>query len=475
MDGQTDIENQKQRTLSLSIREGVVWSVMAGFGDLFLSPYAIFLGAGNRAIAILSTMPHLLGAFAQMLGASLTDRLRKRRALIAWMAFLQGLTFLPLAAVPYFIEPAHAVAIMLLLVGLNTFTGNAVAPAWTSMMGDVVPDDSRGAYFGKRGSLVILVVFISQLVAGGVLEGFEKSGRVQAGFVLIFIVAAVARTISAWLLARHYDPPYEPPREAWFSFFQFISRIRQSNFARFALYFALLIGATNVAAPFFTVYMLRDLGWGYGEYTINQAVFLAVQFVMIRWWGRIGDRHGNRVVLSATGLIMGVLPVLWVFSTNYFYLLFVQVLAGTAWSGFSIAAQNFTFDSVTPHKRARISSYVSLLNGICAVVGSTVIGAWLANHLPSSVSAGGFTVQFTSSLPFVFIASSVCRMTVFLVMVSKFREVRAINEPLHPAELILRLAGGQAVAMRMAGLLRRIRPPAARRGSSGDGSEGGSG
>ncbi|MFH0879441.1 MAG: MFS transporter, partial [Lentisphaerota bacterium] len=439
-----EVEKARKHTLSLSVLEGSVWSLMAGFGDAFIAPFAIFLKAGNQAIALLSTMPALVGALSQMAGASMTDRLKRRRALIVPFVVCQALSYIPLVFVP-FLFPDLAIPAVIAFTLVGVICGNAVAPAWTSMMGDVVPETTRGDYFGHRGRMVILMVFLSTISAGATMFFFQNQHRIWTGFFILFAVAALARLLSARLLALHYDPHYHPSHDSYFTFWDFIRRMPQSNFARFALFNALMSGAINVAGPFFNVYMLRDLHWTYAQFTINAAIFQATQFLFIRWWGRIGDRHGNRVILEATSYIMPLLPILWTFSTRYLYLLCVQMVSGMVWAGFSIATLNFTFDAVTPHKRARVSAYVSILNGVFTLIGGTLLGAYLANHLPSTFQVGPYKASFISPLPAVFLVSSMLRLLVVLVMLPHFKEVRAA-EKIHPAMLLRRVAGGEPLA-----------------------------
>ncbi len=435
---------------------------MAGFGDTYIAPFAIFLKASNQAIAFLSTMPALLGALSQMAGASLTDRLGHRRKLIVPCSALQAFAYLPIFLVPL-LFPSMAVPAVIFFAALAIISGNAAAPAWISLMGDVVPESRRGDYFGHRGRMVILLVFFATLSAGGTLFLFQRGGHTMMGFGVLFCVAFVARLISSRLLGLHYDPPYHTSHDAYFSFWDFIRRMPYSNFARFALYASLMAGSITVASPFFSVYMLRDLQWSYAQFTVNTAVFLATQFFFIRWWGRIGDRHGNRVVIITTSMVLPILPLMWTLSTNFFYLMSVQVLSGTFWAGFSIACQNFTYDAVTPPKRARISAYVSILNGLFTLAGGTLLGAWLANNLPSTYHIGPYQADFVSSLPGVFIASAILRFLAALLLLPRFKEVRK-TEHIHPFTLLLRLSGGELLAGFLGQVWIRIAVPRSRRG-----------
>jgi len=160
-------------------------------------------------------------------------------------------------------------------------------------------------------------------------------------------------------------------------------------------------------------------------------------------------------------LLLPVPPVLWTLSTNYFFLLGVQVIAGMAWSGFSIGAQNFMYDAVSPGKRARISAYSSVLNGVFTLVGGTLLGAWLANSLPSAYRLGSFSAAFISPLPGVFIVSAFLRALVAAVFLPLFREVRE-TERIHPVALLLRLSGSDILTGFIWQTVLRLNPPKGR-------------
>lgn len=439
-----EIEAAKRRTMTISIVEGSVWSCMASFGDTYLTPFAVFLQAGNRALAFLGTMPALIGAIAQTAGASLTDRLGRRRDLIVLFTLLQALAFLPLYFVPL-LFPRFDVLAVILFAALSIGAGHAVAPAWTSLMSEVVPAPIRGDYFGRRSRIIILTLFLTTLAAGGILSLYQRAGMVRAGFGVLFSTAFLARLISSRLLARHYAPPYRPAPQDYFTFWEFLRRMPHSNFARFALCTALMNGAISVASPFFAVYFLRDLKWSYAQFTVNAAAFQAVQFVLVRWWGRMGDRYGNRAVIVATSFLLPVIPLLFALTTRYWLLFLIQMFAGAAWSGFTIATQNFTFDAVSTPKRARVTAYSTILNGAFTLLGGTLLGAWLAMHLPAHYRVGVWEISFLSPLPAVFLVSAALRLAAALLLLPAFKEVRAA-EPIHPVMLLLRLSGGEAIA-----------------------------
>ena len=61
-------------------------------------------------------------------------------------------------------------------------------------------------------------------------------------------------------------------------------------------------------------------------------------------WGKIADRFGNVKVMRLTGLLIPIVPVLFMFSPNQYYLMVIQIYSGFVWAGFSLSSSNFVFD-----------------------------------------------------------------------------------------------------------------------------------
>jgi MFS family permease len=171
-----------------------------------------------------------------------------------------------------------------------------------------------------------------------------------------------------------------------------------------------------LSAPFFTPYMLRDLQLDYMTFTIVNASAIVVKFLSMQVWGRASDQYGTRKVLSLSGFLMPVVPVLWVFSDNVYYLILIQVYAGFIWAGFELSSLNFIFDTTTPQKRPTAIAYYNVLNGICLFAGS-MTGALLVKY-------NNF---FWSKYLLVFILSGILRCVASLIFVPKLKEVRIVE------------------------------------------------
>lgn len=432
-----------ERSLRHSLRDGVSYSVMTGAGEIYFSAYALFLKATSTQIAFLAAVPPLLGSLAQVVSAWLGSRGARRRPLILTGAVLQGLMWLPIMLLPV-IFPQSAVPLLILCVILYFAAGNIASPQWSSMMGDLVPERRRGRFFAHRTRLMSLTSFLALVSAGAVLHFWQGRGTTLWGFLAIFSVALVARAYSVAQLARMVEPARAPtPLEPIFTR-QLPSRLRHSQFAQFSLFFAWMNFAVFISAPFFTVYMLRDLQFNYMQFTASTAVSVLAQFLTLSLWGRISDVVGNRRILALTGFMIPVLPALWLVSTDFWYILLIQIFGGFSWAGFSLSASNFLYDTVAPHKR---SQYVALHNVLASfgIFAGALMGGFLAPQLPRATVIAGITIEWASNLIWVFVLSALARAVVAAVFIPRLKEVRPVRHFPFPS-LIYRVSQFHAVA-----------------------------
>jgi len=367
-------------SLRHSIKDAAAYAVMMGIGETYLSAFALFLKASTPQIGLLASLPPLLGSLAQIVSAWLGRLAGRRKPIILAGAGLQALAWLPITLLPL-LFPSAAVPLLITSVVVYQCGAHLAAPQWASLMGDLVPMKRRGRFFARRTSIVSLVTFVSLAVGGLVLHGTTEAGNTLAGFLVLFGVAMLARGISTYHLARMQDPDGQvaalelPARESWWR------KLRKSNFARFSVFYALMQFSVATASPFFAVYMLRDLEFSYAQFMANTGISVLAQFLTLTQWGRISDAFGNRRILSVTGFMLPLMPLLWLVSPNFWYLLLVQILSVLSWAGFTLGASNFLYDLVARENRA---TYLAVHNVLAStgIFCGALLGGYLGLVLP---------------------------------------------------------------------------------------------
>ncbi len=403
-------------SLRSSFKDGIFAAFMAGAVDSYATPAALFLGATVLQVGLVTALPNLLAALSQFFSVRIIYWVGGRVKLLVRSVFSQASLILCIALLPM-LEIANRVELLLIFLVLAAICGGLAGPAWGSLMSDYVPARKRGQYFGWR-SRTVGAVTVGSIVASGLLLNFFQEISYGTGFSIIFSCAAAARYVSAYFLSRMDEPPHRKDPASDFTFMMFLRRFRESNFLKFVVFSGCLTFATFLAAPFFAVFMLRDLQLSYLTYMALQVGASLAALVALPLWGKHADWVGNVRVLRLSSFLAALIPMFWLFSHNAAYLMLVQMLSGFAWSGVTLSAGNFIYDAVTPQKRVRCIAYFNVINGVALFLGSS-LGGYLATSLPPLL---GYRLLG------LFALSSLCRLSFYLLLSRSFREVRAAQE-----------------------------------------------
>lgn len=401
---------------------------MTGLTDPFMVAYVLALGGTPFQSGLLSSARNLLLSAVQLCAADAVAWLGGRRPLVLWTAAVQALSWLPVAlAWPLF--GGWAVVVVIAAYSAGTAASALGGPAWGSMVSEYLPADRRGAFFGVRARLVGLWATVASLVAGGVLQLSRE--RPLVGFVALSLGAGVARVASWRQLRRLHEDPWREHPHLRFTFWQFLRALPHSNFARFTCCLAALNCAAHVAAPYFAVYMLEELRFGYATYTAIVVAGSITGFMSSAWWGHLGDRVGNQAVVRWTAAAVAGLPVLWALVPHPLWLGVLNVAGAFAWAGLNLSAANFLYDAVSPPKRHTCLAYFNLMNGAGIALGAAG-GGLLVEYLPPGGAGTSYVL--------VFLVSGVLRGCAALAFPRLVREVRAVR-PVGLREVVLDEAG----------------------------------
>jgi MFS family permease len=195
---------------------------------------------------------------------------------------------------------------------------------------------------------------------------------------------------------------------------------RYKNFKPFTTHMSLISFAVNLSSPFFTVYMLSVMNVGYSWYGIVIATEILVKILMLRYWGKLSDKFGDRTIMSICNILIVFYPFLWLFVTNPLQLIPISIFSGIAWSGFDLTSFNYLLDVTPPEKRP---SYISKYK--TAVGSALFLGPFIGGLLSQSFSNMSFF--WLNNLQILFLISFILRGVVTVYGLPRLKEVRVEN------------------------------------------------
>lgn len=390
-------------------RSGMNWITWDGIlanlyvsltGGVFLTGFALLVGAGEVAIGVLSGLPRL-SQLMQPLGAYFVERLHMRKRISIWVFGPARFIWLLVILLPflgYHGGPSRLAMIVLFVVAIGSaMLSGFAACSWLAWMADLIPESVRGSFFGRRTMLAGAIGAVVCYLAGRYIDVWaDTHGEDDAlGFLILFGVAAVLGIASWYTLIRCPEPEIdqEPEDEAQ-PFMQTLADAwNDSNFRRLVYSIATLTFGVWVAGPFFSVYMIETLKLPYSLMNILGAFSSVGSLMMVRFWGALSDHFGNRPVMLMCMMGTGLVPLLWLpcAAGTWWPLIIAHFVGGATWSGVYLAQMNLVF-KLTPqyHKAVYIGIFYALTN-LPSLVSPILGGVFLQHTEDLAIHVGSWT------------------------------------------------------------------------------------
>ncbi|CAO3436113.1 hypothetical protein [Azospirillum doebereinerae] len=286
-----------ERGKSALVRDGA-WANVVGAlsGGIILVGLALELGAGPLAMGALAAIP-FFGQLAQIPAIGLVERLRQRRR-IAVLAITAGrVVVLAIAALPFLDDKATALALLIAGQIAIAVLGAVGTCSWNSWMHDFLPKEGLGRFFARRLFWGTTLALAGGL-AGGLLVDHWMIGERIYGYTAAFVAAALAGFVSSYWLARVPEPPMGDRVESAGLLSMLRLPFDDPNFRRLIVFMTSWNFAVNLAAPFFAMYLLQQLGFDLGVVVGLWAASQIANALTLRQWGRLSDRLSNKSILA---------------------------------------------------------------------------------------------------------------------------------------------------------------------------------
>jgi len=419
------MQDQIKESLRYSIYDGVLANMFATLtGGVFLTGFAVFLGMNTFMIGLLGAMPFLVTIF-QLPAAYFVQKRGNRKKVSVGCSLVARTMWVPILVVALVPGPSASirVPIVLVLIFLHYALGAASFVSWLSWMSDLVPDRMRGTFFGTRNMVAGAASMLVMVIFGSVLDGLKplSSYGLPLGFGLTFLVAVLFGIASIGFLRRVSEPVHSSPAVRLDFAGQLLLPFRDQNFRKF-LGFSFFWGfSVHFAAPFFPLYFLRDLEFGYGFIATLAMLSAFADLVGMRLWGKLSDTTRNKPIIYFAGWWAIFFPLSWVFvgSESRILPILLHILGGGVWSGIHLCTNNLLL-RVSPREQRAL--YVSVYNVVGGLGAS--LGPILAGLLVQAFGQGPFHLFSWTILPLhiVFVLSTLFRLL-------SLQLIRRIEEP----------------------------------------------
>jgi len=418
------------RALRLSIGEGALACAMGTLtGGVFLTGFALALGATRFQIGLLAAMPALAN-FAQLLGACAIERTGRQKAVCLGALSLSRVVWMTVLLTPLFAFAGAGSWLVWALIAVQAASSalNAIGGVgWLCWIRDLVPETVRIGFLSRRNQIdTVLALTLS--IAGGAFVDWWGAGHPgsQGGFVLVFAAAMACGWTSLAMMSRIPEVAKEEPADESRPPLGrlFLAPLRETNFRRVLGFYAFWNLAVNLSAPFFAVYMLEKMGLPFWYVTVLCTLSSVCGLAANRFWTRLSEKFGHRPVIFLATLGDALYPLWWLFASPPWSWLLIPIHCSGVFSAPLAVGPNNLVLKLSPARNA--SPYMAVFNAVVgpATALATILGGYLAGAFGGwERSVGPLSL---GGLQLVFLVSAVGRLS-SLVLLWRISEPRAAS------------------------------------------------
>lgn len=394
LDPQPDVsEDERAHGLQLLVREAAFSGGAAALSSgVILTAFALHLGASNIMVGVLAAAP-FLAQLLQLPAILLVERVRRRKR-IAVLTSIVGRLMLAVMAVAAFSAgtlPLMAVlGAQIVLCGL----GAVGACAWNSWLRDLAPESRLGEVFAKRTIWLTAINLVLGLAAALALDVTgEHSPARDWVFAGMFAAGCVTGLISAQIVSCMPEPAMPLVSGLQARLGELMREpLADANFSRVLVFVGSWQFAVNLATPFFTVFIVRQLHFDVSFVMVLSVVSQIANILAIRTWGMLSDRFANKSVLAvcAPVYILSIVAMIGASQIDdrglvKLWLIGLHLLMGASVAGVTLTSTNIALKlspkgSATAYVAAS-ATVTAVAAGMAPIVGGLLADFFGARHL----------------------------------------------------------------------------------------------
>ncbi|MDE2788175.1 MAG: MFS transporter [Chloroflexota bacterium] len=369
---------------------GSMWGL--GSGGM-MAAYALALGANNLQVGILAALP-FIAQVTRLPTILLVERFRARKA-VGWPAFAaMQLAWLLLGLVPLIWDTPGNMAVLMAIIFLGVWSILSSTWAITSntWLRDLVPPDNMASFFGRRLARITIAASVVGLAGSFFVRWWEGAARpgdevLAFSFLLIGGVCTFG-IFGPFVVSRVMEPMMPPAAQSQHSPVKMLLEpVRDPNYSRLLKFLFVWSVTSNLAIPFFAVYMLKVIGLSVPTVMALTVLGQFSNVLFVRVWGGFADRVGSKTVLSLSASLYLLVIIGWVFTTypeRYFLtmplLVALHLLGGAAASGVTLTLNTLSLKVAPEGQSVPFSGVAGMITGLGAGIGP-VLGGLIADYL----------------------------------------------------------------------------------------------
>lgn len=328
-------EKSVPETARDAYRKDAFAGMLVGFYTGAVFPFIGFIArdklhASVSLIALMTAAPYIGNMFALFYANAMEGR--RKQPFVVWSSGIARALFLFMVFATTPLRFALTVAVIQLVA-------TVASPAYAPVMKEIYPDDQRGRIMGYIRVGMAMMMFLSTLLVGPLLEGdnfryiFPIAGLIGVGSSIAFGTIKTADV----------DPtdPSNRKTPAWQFLWSTMLILRDDvNYRWFAASIFIFGFGHLLITPLFPVYQVDHLRITATQVAVLANVTSVFWMLSYLYWGKYVDVHSPLKAVAVNVLLICFIPLIYFWSNNVWMLLPAAIITGITAGGIDLSYFN---------------------------------------------------------------------------------------------------------------------------------------
>lgn len=356
----------------------IVNSLSIGTVNPFLGAYAVKLGASSSEMGWFQSSTNLSNNVMQVFWGRLSDRLKRRIPFIVLGSLIVSGLWIPII----FVTSASQ---LIILLAIQALLGSMATPAWTALIGDLVPSFK----LGRANATINLWASIGSLIAtlsSGIIM-IAIGGTLQEMFLVPLTVATICGVTSSLIMFKLKEKKNNEKLNLKEHFaskilgLDVLARARKMPyFIKYCYVEGIFQFFMSISWPLFSITQIRILKASMLQIALLSVVQSLVTIIFQGWAGRLADNVGRKPLLVFFRFSLVTVPIAYVLSPDINTLIVVGAFWGLAQALGQASATAYLLDVSPEEYRGSFTALFNLVIGVITFFGS-LIGGYLSDYM----------------------------------------------------------------------------------------------
>jgi MFS family permease len=338
----------------------------------FLSVYLIKIGGSASDLGWFQAVTNFFPNAAQMFWGRLSDITGRRVLFIVVGGILSSILWA-------FMIGIRSPTLFILVIGIQSFLGSMIAPAFSALIADLSPTMQRGAIIGMLNTIGAASSLLATLISGFLMQLSLTSDI----FVIPFLIATITGIIGSLIILKIKN--VDKPKNRYVKIsdifkYNLFSPLKNKTFKTFIIASFVSNFMMAISWPLFNITTIELLNATILEIAILSVIGSFSTLISQNYVGKLTDRVGRKplILINRFGLVS--VPLVYAFTPNMYLLYGSNFFTGILIAMGNVAFFAYVIDVSDPAERASYIALYNTVNGTSALFGS-LLGGYLGNSM----------------------------------------------------------------------------------------------